>query len=187
MALETSPVNALSARANALHTVLHHKHASLLSSGFITACRKSFDYQLTLKKDGAGTIEGYRLAPTPTALLSRWYALVREKRATRQEFLRAILRVFEAQNAKEKNEEMVHFARYMAGNFAHFDYRTQEEVLTVIKSLTKELAETGVMLIETIAPGMLSEQLRAAANHRASATEGGVLGNSANREGVTYG
>ena len=35
------------------------------------------------------------MQPTPNALLNRWYALVREKRATRQEFLRAVLKVFE--------------------------------------------------------------------------------------------
>ena len=35
------------------------------------------------------------MQPIATALLGRWYALVREKRATRQEFLRAVLKVFE--------------------------------------------------------------------------------------------
>lgn len=31
----------------------------------------------------------------PTALLHRWYSLVREKRATRQDFLKALVKVFD--------------------------------------------------------------------------------------------
>lgn len=157
--METSPINALSTRAAALHTVLHHKHASLLSSGFIPACRKSYDYQFSIAKLG-NKIEGFKSVPTPTALLSRWYALVREKRTTRQDFLRAVLKVFEVEDMRRTTEDAAHFARYMAGNFAHFDYRTQEEVLTVAKTLTRGLAETGVILVENIAPGLLAEQLR---------------------------
>lgn len=41
------------------------------------------------------SLAGYRLTPTPTALLHRWYSLVREKRPTRQEFLKAILKCFD--------------------------------------------------------------------------------------------
>ena len=100
------------------------------------------------------------MQPLPTALLGRWYALVREKRATRQEFLRAVLKVFEIRDITSTEKDTVHFTRFMAENFASFDYRTQEEVLTVIKTLTRELAETGSLLVERIAPGNLLSQLR---------------------------
>lgn len=96
----------------------------------------------------------------PTALLGRWYALVREKRATRQEFLRAVLKVFELRDVNKTEDDTVHFVRYMAENFASFEYRTQEEVLTVLKTLTRELAGTGALLVERIAPGNMLDQLR---------------------------
>ena len=48
----------------------------------------------------------------------------------------------------------------MAENFASFDYRSQEEVLTVLKVLTRELAETGAQLLERIAPGNLLAQFK---------------------------
>ena len=35
--------------------------------------------------------------PNPTALLHRWYSLVRDKRATRQDFLRALVKVFDVE------------------------------------------------------------------------------------------
>ncbi|KAH8114301.1 hypothetical protein DFH11DRAFT_1508962 [Phellopilus nigrolimitatus] len=167
VALETSPVNALSARAVTLHTVLHHKHASLLNSGFISACRKSYEYQCKIIETNGGEaeVQGFRMQPTPTALLARWYALVREKRATRQEFLRAVLRVFELRDSAKTEQDAVRFIRYMAENFASFDYRTQEEVLTVLKILTRELAETGSLLVERIAPGNLLTQLKPTQEH----------------------
>lgn len=33
--------------------------------------------------------------PEPTALLQKWYSLVREKRVSRQEFLKALLKSFD--------------------------------------------------------------------------------------------
>jgi cohesin loading factor subunit SCC2 len=47
----------------------------------------------------------------------------------------------------------------MAENFASFDYKTQEEVITVIKYLTTVLSTTGTQLLETISPSHLLAQL----------------------------
>jgi cohesin loading factor subunit SCC2 len=47
----------------------------------------------------------------------------------------------------------------MAENFASFDYKTQEEVITVIKYLTTVLSTTGAQLLETISPSHLLAQL----------------------------
>lgn len=114
---------------------------------------------------GYKTVRGYRIFSGPAALLGRWYALVREKRGTRQEFLRSVLKVFELRDVGKTNEDTVQFTRYMVENFASFDYRTQEEVLTVLKTLTRELAETGANLVERIAPGNLLAQLRSQNRH----------------------
>ena len=51
------------------------------------------------------------------------------------------------------------FARYMAENFACFEYKTQEEVLTVIKYLTGILSTTGMQLVELFCPQQLLAQL----------------------------
>ncbi len=175
IALETSSNAQLSSRANALHVLLHHKHASLLNAGYISACRASFDYQAKLGpvqgvahcpssydycRTNICALQGYRMEPTPNALLNRWYALVREKRATRQEFLKAIVKVFDVDDVKKTSQGDVDFVRYMVENIASLDYRTQEEVLTVIKYVTSVLSTTGMLLAETIAPAYLLNQLR---------------------------
>ena len=134
----------------------------MLNAGFLQACRKSFDYQMKLLGSNGDAVKGFREKPgaNTAALLGRWYALVREKKQNRQEFFKAILRAFEVKDVANTEENDVHFVRYMAENFASFDYKIQEEVLTVIKSLTRELAETGAQLVEQIAPGSMQAQLQ---------------------------
>lgn len=58
-------------------------------------------------------------------------------------------------------QDDVEFTRYMAENFASFDYKTQEEPLTVIKSLTAVLSTAGMQLVETLSPSHLLTQLHA--------------------------
>ena len=48
----------------------------------------------------------------------------------------------------------------MAENVAALEYKTQEEVLTVIKHLTAVLSTSGMQLVEHISPGHLLKQLR---------------------------
>lgn len=44
------------------------------------------------------------MQPVPTALLQRWYSLVREKRASRQDFLKALVKVFDVNNALKSSQ-----------------------------------------------------------------------------------
>ncbi|KAG6812718.1 radiation sensitive protein rad9 [Tricholoma furcatifolium] len=161
VALETSPVPHLSNRASALHSVLHTKHSSLLNTRYSASARASFDYQ---KKIASGPVLGYRTQVPPVALLQRWYALVREKRAMRQDFLKALVKVFQESPANRASQDDVDFTRYMAENFSAFDYKTQEEVITVIKYLTTVLSTTGMQLLETVSPSHLLSHLRGNSN-----------------------
>ncbi|KAG2115459.1 hypothetical protein DEU56DRAFT_932992 [Suillus clintonianus] len=156
VALETSPNAAISSRANALHAILWSKHASLLNARYIISARQSFDYQ---KKISVDAVKGYRTQPEPTALLQRWYSLVREKRGSRQDFLRALLKSFDVNPSLKSSQDDVDFARYMAENFASLDYRTQEEVITVVKHLTSVLSTAGMQVIDLLSPSHLLAQL----------------------------
>ncbi|KAG6372819.1 sister chromatid cohesion C-terminus-domain-containing protein [Boletus reticuloceps] len=172
VALETSPVVATSVRASALHAILYNKHMSLLNARFIVSARQSFDYQRVISPNivqGRLTFEsfdntnfvtvGYRMQPEPTALLQRWYSLVREKRAPRQDFLKALVKAFDIPTALKSSQDDVDFSRYMAENFAILDYKTQEEAFTVIKHLTSILSTSGMQLIEVVSPSNLLAQL----------------------------
>jgi cohesin loading factor subunit SCC2 len=52
----------------------------------------------------------------------------------------------------------------MAENFSAFDYKTQEEVFTVVKYLTTVLSTTGTQLLETISPSHLLTHLHSTSN-----------------------
>ncbi|KAJ3559315.1 hypothetical protein NM688_g422 [Phlebia brevispora] len=160
VALETSSNTSLSTRASGLHAILHSKHMSLLNARFLPSARASFNYQKTIAD---GPVQGYRLNPEPIALLHHWYTLVREKRPTRQEFLKALVKVFDIEVTKTTQDD-INFARYMAENFASFDYKTQEEVLTVLKYLTSVLSTTGSQIVELLSPSHLLTQLHEGAS-----------------------
>lgn len=53
----------------------------------------------------------------------------------------------------------------MAENFAMLEYKTQEEVMTVIKYLTSFLSTTGVQILEVLSPSHLLSQLHAPLVH----------------------
>ncbi|KAJ4497024.1 hypothetical protein C8R41DRAFT_824439 [Lentinula lateritia] len=156
VALETSPSISLSNRASALHAILHNKHASLLNSRFTLSAWKSFEYQQRISPGG---VHGYRMQPFPVAVLQRWYTLVREKRAQRQDFLKALVKVFSDRPDYKSSQDDVEFTRYMGENFAAFEYKTQEEVLTVIKFLTTVLSTTGLHILEVLSPSHLLSEL----------------------------
>ncbi|KAF8507524.1 hypothetical protein BU17DRAFT_57352 [Hysterangium stoloniferum] len=155
VALETSPNPSLSNRTSALHAILYNKHHSLMNTRHLECARASFVYQ---RKVTQGAVRGYRLSPNPTALLHRWYTLVREKRTTRQDFLKTIAKAFDLDSTNlVSTQDDVDFIRYMAENMSAFDYKTQEEVLTVIRHLTSVLSVVGMALVETISPTTLND------------------------------
>ncbi|KAG9123567.1 Sister chromatid cohesion protein 2 [Ceratobasidium sp. 392] len=154
VALETSHDNSLSSRASNLHTLLHNKHASLLNSRYLESVGRSLEYQKQLQPGGW---KGYRLAPHPTALLHRWYSLVREKRQPKLDFLKSFLRAFDVDVAALScSQDHLDLVRYIAENVSAFDYKTQEEVLTVIRHLTHVLSVAGMHVVE-----ILSQEQRA--------------------------
>jgi cohesin loading factor subunit SCC2 len=48
----------------------------------------------------------------------------------------------------------------MVENFSAFEYKTQEEVFTVMKFLTSVLSTAGMQLVEILSPSHLLSQLR---------------------------
>jgi cohesin loading factor subunit SCC2 len=101
IALETSPSPHISGRAAALHSILNSKHASLLNTRYSQSARTSFDYQ---RKITNGIVQGFRMVGHPVALLQRWYYLAREKRQSRQEFLKNMVKVFSENDSYEATQ-----------------------------------------------------------------------------------
>ncbi|KAE9388872.1 hypothetical protein BT96DRAFT_1003780 [Gymnopus androsaceus JB14] len=152
IALETSPSTSLSNRASALHALLHNKHTSLLNSRFTLSALKSFEHQRKISPDA---VHGYRMQPIPVAVLHRWYSLI-----------------FQDRSDYKSSQDDVEFTRYMAENFSAFDYKTQEEVIMVIKFLTMVLSTTGSHLLEVLSPSHLLSNLHSLSGSQTETNQG---------------
>ncbi|KAF8889236.1 hypothetical protein CPB85DRAFT_1441418 [Mucidula mucida] len=158
IALETSPSSALSNRATALHAVLHSKHMSLINTRYLHSAKAAFDYQATLV--AGESVRGLRMQGTPIALLQQWYSLIRDKRPARQEYLKALLKVFQECSSAQCSQQDVNFSRFLSDNLSAFDYKTQEEVFIVIKAITSFLSTTGTLVLETVSPSHLLSHIK---------------------------
>jgi len=94
ISLETSELDNVSDRALALHTHLHHKHASLVNIRYLDFARASYEYQRSITSE----VSGYRHGE---ALLQGWYSLVVEKRVWRIDLLRSFIRAFDHDVSKK--------------------------------------------------------------------------------------
>ncbi|CEH15817.1 Sister chromatid cohesion protein SCC2/Nipped-B [Ceraceosorus bombacis] len=148
IALETVPDTSISAKALALHDYLSSKHASILAARYLDFAKESFNYQIVLQSDGP--VRGHRFlerSETPVAALRGWYSLLRDKRNTRLDFLRAVVKALDVNTASGRClEGEVLFARYIAENLAALEYKTLEEVFSVIGFLRTILSVTGMMV-----------------------------------------
>lgn len=89
VALETSADATIVSKAFALHSLLHEKHSGLINTRLAESIDVTIRYQTRVQVDKP--IMGYAGEP-PSALLCKWYSLMREKRQWRNEFLKAFMR-----------------------------------------------------------------------------------------------
>ncbi|KAF8333610.1 uncharacterized protein EI90DRAFT_2994571 [Cantharellus anzutake] len=160
IALETSPSSSLSSRALAYHKVLYDKHATMINTRFMDCAKKTFEYQTRLlgsklseadSTESVDYLHGLRADPVPTALFRPWYTLVREKRTTRVEWLKSLVKSIDVDieiGSGYMSQTAFDFLRYMIENFSALDYKTQEELLLVIRHTTVVLSVTGTQVVD---------------------------------------
>lgn len=76
---------------------------SLAEGNVVHGMRQKFGERIYL----TSSTPGFQM-PGPTALLHRWYSLVREKRTQRQDFLRATVKAFELK--QDMQTSLVYFS-----------------------------------------------------------------------------
>ncbi|KAL7420405.1 Sister chromatid cohesion protein 2 [Cryptotrichosporon argae] len=128
ISLETSDIPAVADRALALHADMHSKHPSLINVSHLDFARASYDYQKTISSEVSGQRRG-------DALLAGWYGLVSEKRAWRNDFLRAMTRTFDVDLGGQDKID-TGFVLYIAENLASFEYKIQEEAMSIVQVLS---------------------------------------------------
>ncbi|WRT63186.1 uncharacterized protein IL334_000089 [Kwoniella shivajii] len=145
--LETCDGPRISERALALHSALHQKHASLVTVLFLESAKASYLYQRSITSEPSGHRHG-------VALFQSWYNLLSEKRAWRNDFLKAMSRVFDRDSMSDINTG---FVLYLADNLATLDYRLQEEPMTIVQSLQK-IISTCTHLVSMMEETIMEDQ-----------------------------
>ncbi|CAD6941688.1 unnamed protein product [Tilletia caries] len=149
IALETSADENVRTTAFRMHNHLAQKHGSILAARYPEHARVAFNFQLSIKS--ADQLRGSRMEDRPTAALHQWYSLVSEKRQTKLDFLKSMIKAFDTDRFEEAcTVEHVAFARFMADNLAVFDYTTNEEVMTVVGELRTILSLAGMQAYSAI-------------------------------------
>lgn len=158
VSLETLEDRKIRSRAMELHSHLASKHASLVHARFLDTARSAFLFQL--QQSSAQALRGYRVDSMPTAVLGAWYSLLRDRRATRLDFLKQIVKALDVNTAASKCDmQELLFARFMADNLATLDYKTMEELFIVIGELRSILAVSGMQVLYMIQPHLPNQDM----------------------------
>ncbi|KAJ1021124.1 hypothetical protein NDA16_003910 [Ustilago loliicola] len=158
VSLETLEDRKIRSRAMELHSHLASKHASLVHARFLDTARSAFRFQL--QQTCAQALRGYHVDSMPTAVLGAWYSLLRDRRATRLDFLKQIVKALDVNTAaSECDMQEVLFARFMADNLATLDYKTMEELFIVIGELRSILAVSGMQVLYMIQPHLPKQDM----------------------------
>ncbi|SAM85354.1 related to proline-rich protein required for meiotic chromosome condensation and synapsis [Ustilago bromivora] len=157
VSLETLEDRKIRSRAMELHSHLASKHASLVHARFLDTARSAFSFQL--QQTSAQALRGFRVDSMPTAVLGAWYSLLRDRRATRLDFLKQIVKALDVNTAaSECDMQEVLFTRFMADNLATLDYKTMEELFIVIGELRSILAVSGMQVLYMIQPHLPKQE-----------------------------
>ena len=172
VALETSPivrVRQISGRARA-YAVTRYEQAT---DGAIQAIQKMFRY----RKAVVNSVDGIRFSLTiansgyqldkgePVALMNPLYNDIKTKKRFRLRHLRNLVNLLDRDSQTKENVPPVEvdFAKFIVENLVYLDYGVIEEVFTVIHSIDRIMATTGVALRQTIERGESSEPIGAVA------------------------
>lgn len=150
ISLETMDDRFVANRALALHDHLASKHGSILAARYTELIKSSFEFQVDLKQASLQDLRGYRIDAVTgqsMALLHAWYSLLREKRQTRLDFVKAMVKLVDLDTSSSQcSETQVLLSRYAADNLATLDYKTLEEVFIVIAELKRIISVSGAQV-----------------------------------------
>ncbi|KAJ8331310.1 Sister chromatid cohesion protein 2 [Batrachochytrium dendrobatidis] len=157
-AIASSDYSVLASNALSMHQKLANKHASFIHSKNMSAVRCIYEFHALQSCKDAEYTRGYVYKPTSTetdvalhafARIGNLYALVQPVRIKRNEFLRAIVRVFEGSKS-DMSIEHVRYQIFISENLAHLDFKTFDEVLLVIHCITRILSISGESTMDTV-------------------------------------
>jgi hypothetical protein len=147
------------------------------TDGAIQAIQKMFDYRRTVAKSTDGIkryccelTSGYQVDNgEPVALMTPLYNDIKAKKRLRLRHLKNLVNLLDrdSQTRESMTPVEVDFAKFIVENLLYLEYGVIEEVFTVIHSIDRVMATTGVSLRQAIESGESSEPMRLIAQRSA--------------------
>ncbi|KAG0144415.1 hypothetical protein CROQUDRAFT_108552 [Cronartium quercuum f. sp. fusiforme G11] len=153
VALESAPEPSLASRVFGLHTLLHTKRPELVHTRFLETVKQVYTFHTRPGPRFSMAVSGHVGIPARSVLAS-WYTLLCQKRIWRLDLLRSLIKAFAADpvgmDVMGGGPEPVAFSRYLAGALATLEFKTQEEVLTVVTGLGAIVGQYAFQTLEIL-------------------------------------
>ncbi|KAJ3058740.1 Sister chromatid cohesion protein 2 [Podochytrium sp. JEL0797] len=167
IAMQTSVVPSVRDRAVLVYENLAEKHQTFIHSRTGESVRKAFEYRMNLaraeaKEEGGqvwaqgysmemnGASEKESLVAGPVSLLSNMFAKIQVKRPRRNDFLLALVRSFDVDISLSQDKDLIPFGRFVADNLATLNYKSVDEVMSIIYHICQVLSVSGETVLKSI-------------------------------------
>ncbi|KAF2861793.1 hypothetical protein K470DRAFT_214347 [Piedraia hortae CBS 480.64] len=147
VALETSPVVAISKMAFAEHQAQHTKHESLFDKEYMRAVQLTFDYQ----QDTFNSPRGFTGQPPAAKLALLWEVLKTARAQVRKRFLGNLVQKLDLTATETGlSERRLAFVQFCVENLVFLDYDKADELQHVIAALERTFSKTGMAIAQAI-------------------------------------
>ncbi|ODV76694.1 ARM repeat-containing protein [Suhomyces tanzawaensis NRRL Y-17324] len=143
IALESTTNSVIGKIATDLHKELYDKHESLTGTSYVEGIKLAADYRKRVSQAYLEEIEFFESI----------YQIVRNSSLSRKKFVQSLCKVLVVSAQVEKKDDKVDLLSlipYVSKNIAFVKFAILEEVLTLISCLDKQIATTGVDLMDLV-------------------------------------
>ncbi|EGF99550.1 uncharacterized protein MELLADRAFT_118268 [Melampsora larici-populina 98AG31] len=157
VALESSSDQTLAKRVFGLHTLLHTKRPDLVHTRFLEVMREVYKFYSRT----SSSVSGYFDNPA-RSVIAPWYTLLSQKRTWRLDLIRSLIKSFSVDplsSTVEIDDSTIDFNRFLCEAILTIDFKTQEEVLTLVNALNLILGQYAYQALDVLEGGMTMKML----------------------------
>ncbi|KAH9819910.1 sister chromatid cohesion C-terminus-domain-containing protein [Melampsora americana] len=157
VALESSSDQILAKRVFGLHTLLHTKRPDLVHTRFLEVMREVYEFYSRTNS----SVSGYFGTPA-RSVIAPWYTLLSQKRTWRLDLIKSLVKSFSVDplsSTVEIDNQTIDFNRFLCEAILTIDFKTQEEVLTLVNALNSILGQYAYQALDVLEGSMTMKML----------------------------
>ncbi|KAI1007106.1 hypothetical protein K3495_g1119 [Podosphaera aphanis] len=147
------------------HSILHAKHETLFERDYMTAVQSSYDYQRDVVDDTRGAWVESATENSATSYISKLSRMIQvlndfSKASTRKKFYENLCAqldrnkprkdITEKQLVAREEKDHIKFSQFVIENIAFFEYKSVDELLSIIRTMERLVSSVGANIAHTI-------------------------------------